>query len=152
LANTNVLRPKGQLTDGDRTWEIATNDQLHGAAQYRPLIISYVKGAPLRLSDVADVQDATEDLRTGGLSNGKAAVLLVLFPSRGATIVGTVARARTIIPQLQASLPAAISLNVVLDRTPPIRASLRDVELTLLIAVVLVILVVFAFLRNVRAA
>jgi multidrug efflux pump len=152
LASTNVLRPKGQLTDGDRTWEIATDDQLHGAAKYRPLIINYVNGAPLRLADVADVQDSTEDLRTGGLSSGQPAVLLVLFRSPGANIVETVDRVRAIIPQLEASLPAAISLNVVLDRTPPIRASLRDVELTLLIAVVLVILVVFAFLRNVRAA
>jgi multidrug efflux pump len=152
LSTTNVRRPKGQLTDGARIWEVETDDQLHGADQYRPLIISYTPRGPLRLADVATVEDATEDLRTGGLSNGQPAVLVVLFRSPGANIVETVDRVRAIVPQLEASLPAAITLSIVLDRTPPIRASLRDVELTLLAAVILVILVVFAFLRNARAA
>jgi multidrug efflux pump len=152
LSSTNVRRPKGQLRQGDRSWEIDTDDQLHGAAQYRPLIIGYASGAALRLDDVATVEDATEDLRAAGLANGKPAVLVVLFRSPGANIVETVDRVREVMPQLVASLPAAATLTVVLDRTPPIRASLRDVELTLLIAVTLVILVVFAFLRTVRAA
>jgi multidrug efflux pump len=152
LSSTNVRRPKGQLIDGDKSWEIDTDDQLRTADQYRPLIISYSANGALRLGDVADVVDATEDIRAAGLSNGVPAVLVVVFRSPGANIVETVDRVRDVLPQLNASLPAAATLSIVLDRTPPIRASLRDVELTLLVAVALVILVVFAFLRNVRAA
>jgi multidrug efflux pump len=152
LSSTNVRRPKGQLVDGDEAWEIDTDDQLRKAEQYRPLIISYAANGVLRLGDVASVEDATEDIRAAGFSNGVPAVLVVVFRSPGANIVETVDRVRAVLPQLEASLPAAAKLAIVLDRTPPIRASLRDVELTLVVAVVLVILVVFAFLRNVRAA
>jgi multidrug efflux pump len=151
LASTNVNRPKGQLTDSAKAWEIQTNDQLHGAAQYRPLIVAYNAGSAVRLSDVASVEDSVEDLRATGLVNGKPAVMIIVFRQPGANIIETVDRVRSLLPQLTAALPGGVTLSVTLDRTPPIRASLRDVERTLLIAIGLVILVVFAFLRNVRA-
>src|SRR5205807_7961273 len=152
LAATNVKRPKGQLGGGGWTWEIQTNDQLRrAAAQYTPLIVAYRAGAAVRLSDVASVQDSVEDLRAAGLVDGKPAVLLVVFRQPAANIIETVDRVRGLVPQLAAVIPAAIRLSVVLDRTTTIRASLRDVELTLLVSVLLVILVVFAFLRSVRA-
>ena len=151
LSSTNVNRAKGQMTDGARTWEVQTNDQLHKADEYGGLIIAYKNGAALRLSDVASIEESVEDLRTTGLTNGKPAVLVILYRQPGANIIKTVDRIRALLPQLEASIPAAITLSVVLDRTPVIRASLHDVERTLLIAVGLVILVVFAFLRNVRA-
>ncbi|HTX53041.1 MAG TPA: multidrug efflux RND transporter permease subunit [Candidatus Baltobacteraceae bacterium] len=151
LASTNVNRPKGQLTTGDRTWEIQTNDQLSLAAEYRPLIVAYRNGNAVRLSDVADVEDSVEDLRATGLVNGKPAVMIIVFRQPGANIIETVDRVREVLPQLQAALPGGVTLAVTLDRTPPIRASLRDVERTLLFSIVLVVLVVFAFLRNLRA-
>ena len=151
LSRTNVNRPKGQLADESRTWEIQTNDQLRKAEEYVPLVIAYRAGAAVRLSDVANVQDSVEDLRTMGLVNGKPAVLVILYRQPGANIIETVDRVRDLLPQLEASILGAIKLSVVLDRTPPIRASLRDVERTLLISVALVILVVFAFLRTIRA-
>jgi multidrug efflux pump len=151
LSSTNVNRPKGQMTDGARTWEIRTNDQLYKAVEYMPLITMYKAGAALQLSDVAKVQDSVEDLRATGLFNGKTAVLVIIFRQPGANIIETVDHIREQMPQLEASIPQAITLAVVLDRTPTIRASLHDVERTLLISVTLVILVVFAFLRNVRA-
>jgi multidrug efflux pump len=151
LSTTNVNRPKGQMTDAARIWEVQTNDQLHQAKEYEPLIISYRSGAAVRLSDVAAVQDSVEDLRSTGLANGKPAVLVIIFRQPGANIIETVDRIRELIPQFEASIPQAITLSIVLDRTPTIRASLHDVERTLLISVTLVILVVFAFLRNVRA-
>jgi multidrug efflux pump len=151
LASTNVNRPKGQLTTGGRTWEIQTNDQLSVAAQYRPLLVAYRNGSAVRLSDVADVQDSVEDLRATGLVNGKPAVMIIVFRQPGANIIETVDRVRELLPQLGAALPRGVTLAVTLDRTPPIRASLRDVERTLIVAIGLVVLVVFAFLRNVRA-
>ena len=151
LGATNVNRPKGQLTDGARTWEIQTNDQLHGAEQYGPLIVAYRGGQALRLADVAHIEDSVEDVRNMGLANGKPAVLVILWRQPGANIIETVDRVRAELPQLGASIPAAINLSVVLDRTTTIRASLRDVERTLVLAVVLVTLVVFAFLRDPRA-
>ncbi len=151
LAGTNVNRPKGQLTDGAKVWQIWTNDQLHLAEQYRPLIVAYNGGSAVRLSDVAEVRDSVEDVRTMGLVNGKPAVMIIVFRQPGANIIETVDRVRSLLPQLEATVPGNVSLSVTLDRTPPIRASLRDVERTLLIAIGLVILVVFAFLRNVRS-
>ena len=151
LSSTNVNRPKGQMTDGVRTWEIRTNDQIYKAVDYMPLITMYRAGAALQLSDVAKVEDSVEDLRATGLFNGKTAVLLIIFRQPGKNIIETVDHIREQMPQLEASIPRAISLAVVLDRTPTIRASLHDVERTLMISVTLVILVVFAFLRNVRA-
>ncbi|MEP6887064.1 MAG: multidrug efflux RND transporter permease subunit [Nitrospirales bacterium] len=151
LSSTNVNRPKGQLADATRTWEIQTNDQLHKAEEYGPLIISYRGNRAVHLSDVATIDESVEDIRTTGLANGKPAVLVILFRQPNANIIATVDRVYELLPQLEASIPGAISLSVVLDRTPMIRASLHDVERTLLISVVLVILVVFAFLRSVRA-
>jgi len=151
LANTNINRPKGQLTNDKRTWEIQTNDQLRTAEQYRPLIVTFRAGAAVRLPDIANVQDSVEDLRTAGLVNGRPAVMVVIFRQPDANIIGTVDRVRSLLPQLEAAMPGGVEVSIVLDRTPPIRGSLRDVELTLVISAVLVILVVFSFLRNVRS-
>ncbi|HEX9007617.1 MAG TPA: efflux RND transporter permease subunit, partial [Bacteroidota bacterium] len=133
------------------TWEVRTNDQLYKAEEYRPLIVTYRSGSPVRLSDVASVEDSVEDLRNAGLVNGKPAVPLILFRQPGANIVETVDRVRNMLPQLQASIPGAIKMSIVMDRTSTIRASLSHVERNLIISSILVILVVFAFLRNVRA-
>ena len=154
LSSTNVRRPKGQLIDGDDAWEIDTDDQLHArravpAADHR---LRRADGA-LRLGDVADVEDSIEDLRAAGLCQRQARrCWWSCSAARAPTSSRRSTACASVLPQLAASLPAAATLSVVLDRTPPIRASLRDVELTLLVAVMLVILVVFAFLRNVRAA
>jgi multidrug efflux pump len=152
LQRTNVRRPKGELQDGDRRWDIEANDQLRSAAEFRPIVLRTNDGAVLRLSDVAHVHDSTEDLFTGGLANNKPAVLLVLSRSPGANIIATVERVHAVMPELRASLPAAVDFRVLLDRAPPIRASLHDVELSLLTACVLVIVVVFLFLGSARAA
>jgi multidrug efflux pump len=149
LGATNINRPKGQLSNGTRTLEIRTNDQLHAAEQYRPLVVMYRSGAAVRL---ADVQDSVEDIRTAGLVNDEPAVMVIVFRQPGANIIETVDRVRALLPRFQASIPAAVKLSVALDRTPPIRGSLRDVERTLVIAGILVNLVVFAFLRNIRSA
>ncbi|HEX9154437.1 MAG TPA: efflux RND transporter permease subunit, partial [Nitrospira sp.] len=151
LSSTNVNRPKGQLTDGTRTWEIRTNDQLHDVEDYLPLIVSYRQGRAVRLSDVATVEHSVEDLRTMGVANGTPAVLIIINRQPGANIIETVDRVRAMLPQLEASIPGSMTLSVVVDRTPVIRASLHDVERTLAISVLLVILVVFLFLRDVRA-
>jgi multidrug efflux pump len=151
LAAANVNRPKGGVGTGDRAWTLSANDQLYKAAEYQPLIIRYSRGAAVRLSDVASVTDSVEDIRTGGLSNGKPAVLLVIFRQPGANIIDTVDRVQAIVPQLQASIPPAIKLQTVIDATRTIRASVRDVEITLMVSIALVILVVFVFLRNVRS-
>jgi hydrophobe/amphiphile efflux-1 (HAE1) family protein len=151
LNATNANKPKGQLADDVRTWEIQTNDQLYKASEYRPLIIAYRSGAAVHLTDVADVQDSVEDIQNAGLVNGKPAVMVIVFRQPGANIIETVDRVLALLPQFEASLPGAVKLSVVNDRTPTIRASLHHVEVTLVISAILVILVVFAFLRNVRA-
>ena len=151
LAAANTNRPKGELTEGATVWTIRTTDQLLKAEEYRPLIVAYHDGAPVRLANVADVQDSVEDVRTGGLAQGKPAVLIILFRQPGANIISTVDRVKALLPQLRASVPAAIDVDVMLDRTTTIRASIQDVEITLLVAIVLVILVVFVFLRNIWA-
>ncbi len=151
LRATNVNRPKGQLADSARSAEILTNDQLRTAEDYAPVIIAYRSGRAVRLADVGRIDDAVEDLRTTGLANGKPAVLVVISRQPGANIIATVDSIRDLMPQLQASIPGGIDLSVVLDRTSTIRASLHDVEVTLIIAVLLVTLVVFVFLRSARA-
>ena len=151
LSSTNVNRPKGQLADGSRTWEIRTNDQLHAAEDYLPLVVAYRSGRAVQLSDVATVENSVEDLRTTGMANGKPAVLVIIYRQPGANIIETVDRIRALLPQLEASIPGSMTLSVVMDRTPVIRASLHDVERTLAISVFLVILVVFVFLRDIRA-
>jgi multidrug efflux pump len=151
LTTTNINRPKGQLTDETRTWEIQTNDQLHVAEQYRPLIVAYRAGAPVRLPDIANVEDSVEDLRVEGLVNGKPTVMVIVFRQPDANIIDTVDRVRSLLPKMEAVMPGGVELSVVQDRTPPIRGSLHDVELTLVISACLVILVVFVFLRNARS-
>jgi hydrophobe/amphiphile efflux-1 (HAE1) family protein len=151
LSGTNVNRPKGELTQGDKSWEIRTNDQLRKAEDYLPLVISYKNGTALQLKDVATVRDSVEDLRSTGLVNGRPAVMVIVFRQPGANIIETVDNVRSLLPQLEAALPGAVKLSVVLDRTPPIRGSLRDVERSLMLSGLLVILVVFWFLRDIRA-
>ena len=151
LTATNVNRPIGMLNSTTDCWELQVTDQLRKAADYRPLVVSYRNGAAVRLSDVATVQDSVEDLRVAGMVNGKPTVMVVIFRQPGANIIETVDNVRRQLPQLAAALPGGVTLSVVLDRTPPIRGSLRDVEHSLLLSGLLVILVVFWFLRNLRA-
>jgi multidrug efflux pump len=151
IAATNANRPKGAVEDGDRHWQIYANDQAKKAAEYLPLIIAFRDGAPVRLSDVGEVVDSVQDLRNAGSANGKPSVLIVLNRQPGANIIETVDRVNTILPRLSASVSSAIDMRVMLDRTTTIRASLHEVERTLVISVALVILVVFLFLRDWRA-
>ena len=151
LGQQNANIPKGQLSDERTTSDILANDQLFKAKDYEPLIIAYRNGAPVRLSDIASVRDSVENIRAAGYLNGKRAVLLILFRQPGANIVNTVDRVKAALPSLKASIPSAINTTIVLDRTTTIRASILEVERTLIIAVLLVVLVVFAFLGNGRA-
>jgi multidrug efflux pump len=151
IATTNANRPKGMVESDARHWQIYANDQAREAADYLPLIVAYRNGAAVHLSDVAEVTDSVQDLRNAGSSNGKPAVLVILYRQPGANIIETVDRVREALPQLNASIASAIDLEVVFDRTPTIRGSLRDVERTLLISVALVIMVVFLFLRRASA-
>ena len=151
LASANAHSPKGALEDGERRFQIYTNDQANRAADYRPLVIAYRNGAPVRLTDVGEVRDSVENLRNQGLSNGKPAVLVFLYRQPGANIIETVDRVKAVLPQLEASIPSAINVEVTMDRTKTIKSSLHDVQRTLLIAIALVVLVVFLFLRNLRA-
>ena len=151
LAAANANRPKGSVELGDRHWQIQADDQATKASQYVPLIVAYRNGAAVRLSDVAEVVDSVEDLRNAGSSNGRPSVLVIINRQPNANIIETVERVRELLPLLRASIPGAINLDVVLERTSTIRASLFEVERTLLIAMALVIGVVFLFLRNARA-
>jgi multidrug efflux pump len=149
LQNANLA--KGQITDDLTTADIVTNDQLLKADYYKPLIVGYHNGAAIKLSDIANVEDSVENIRAAGFVNGKPSVLVIIFRQPGANIIDTVDHIRQALPSLKASIPSGIDLTIVLDRTTTIRASVRDVELTLLISIGLVIMVVFVFLRNVRA-
>jgi multidrug efflux pump len=151
LASANANSPKGVIEEGGRRYQLYANDQARRAADYLPLLIAWRDNRPVRLSDVAAVNDSVEDLRNLGLFNGQPAVLVILYRQPGANIIATVDRVNALLPQLKASIPSAIELSVALDRTPTIRASLKEVEHTLLISMVLVILVVLFFLRNLRA-
>ena len=151
LAQQNANLAKGQLADDQTTLDILANDQLHKAADYKSLIVAYRNGAAIRLSDVANVQDSVENVRAAGYLNGKPAIPLIILRQPGANIIDTVDRVKAELPSLKASIPAGIKLDVVLDRTTTIRASVREIERTLLIAIALVILVVFIFLRSPRA-
>jgi multidrug efflux pump len=152
LNAANAHSPKGVIEDGTRRWQIYTNDQAGTADQYRQLVIAYRNGAAVRLADVADVVDSVEDLRNGGIANGKPSVLLVLYRQPGANIIETVDRIYAVLPQLAASVPHDIDITPMADRTTTIRGSLHDVERTLIISILLVIGVVFVFLRNGRSA
>ncbi|MBS1857875.1 MAG: multidrug efflux RND transporter permease subunit [Acidobacteria bacterium] len=148
LANANAHTPVGGLGEGANTFEVATTDQLFHASDYARLIVTYRNGDAVRLGDVADVRDSVQDRRNAGLANGKPAVLIILFRQPEANMIETVDRVKALLPRLQASIPPAIKLGVVLDRTTTIRASVDDVEFTLAVSVALVIMVVFLFLRN----
>ena len=151
LASANANTPKGSIDVGGRRYQIYVNDQASQAAEYRQLVIAWRNGAAVRLSDVGEVLDSVENVRNLGLANGKPAVLIILYRQPGANIIATVDRVRALLPALRASIPSDVELNVAIDRTTTIRASLHDVERTLVIAVTLVVLVVFLFLRNGRA-
>lgn len=152
IAEANVRRPKGSVEDGQRLWQIQANDQLEKAKDYESLIIHYADGAALRLKDVAKVSDGVEDRYNSGFFNDDAAVLLVINRQAGANIIETVNDIKAQLPALQAVLPASVKLNLAMDRSPVIKATLHEAEMTLLIAVALVILVVFLFLGNFRAS
>ncbi len=149
LANANLA--KGQLSNQTTTTTLADNDQLFTADQYRPLIVAYHNGGPVRLGDVAEVKDSVSDVRNIGLANGKPSVLIIIFRQPGANVIETVDRVTALMPYLQSSISPAIDLAVFMDRTVTVRASVNDIEATLIISIILVILVVFAFLRTVRA-
>jgi multidrug efflux pump len=151
LFAANANAPKGQVSDRTTSYSFTDTDQLFTADQYRPLIVSYNNGAPVRLGDVAEVKDAVSDVRNIGLANGKPSVLIIVFRQPGANIIETVDRVRTLMPYLQSSISPAIQLTIAMDRTVTVRASVKDIETTLIISVILVILVVFAFLRTLRA-
>jgi multidrug efflux pump len=151
LSLQNSHEPRGQLSDGSVTADIITNDQISKADNYKPLIVGYHNGAAVRLSDVADVVDSTQNIRTAGYMDGTRAIFIIIFRQPGANIIQTVDRIQAQLPFLQAVMPQGITTTVVLDRTTTIRASVRDVERTLIGSVILVVLVVFIFLRSPRA-
>jgi multidrug efflux pump len=151
LGSANAHSPKGGIDIGGQRYQIYSNDQATKAADYKSLVVAYRNGAAVRLTDVGEVLDSVENLRNLGLSNGKLAVMMIVYRQPGANIIGMVDRVKTLMPQLRASISPAIDVNLAVDRSITIRTSLRDVEITLIIAVILVILVVFAFLRSARA-
>jgi multidrug efflux pump len=151
LASANAHSPKGAIETGDRHFQIYDNDQATVAAEYTSLIIAYRNGAPVRLADAGDIVDGNENIRNAGLANGRPSVLVILYRSPGANIIDTVDRVYALLPELQAAISPAIELTAAVDRSTTIRASLKEVERTLAISVILVILVVFLFLRSGRA-
>ena len=151
LNAANQNRPKGDLANQSTTWSINTTDQMMKAAEYRDLIISYKNGAALRLSEVAKVSDSVENVRNGGLTNGTPAIMVAVFRQPDANIIQTVDRVRSILPELQATIPPTMDMQVLIDATRTIRASVKDVQLALMISISLVILVVFIFLRDWRS-
>ncbi len=151
LSTQNADLAKGQLSDGSTTADIVANDQISNAEDYKPLIVGFHNGTAVRLSDVAQVTDAVQNIRSAGYLNGIPSVTVIIFRQPGANIIQTVDNIRSQLPFLKASIPQGIDTTIVLDRTTTIRASVSDVERTLLISVALVILVVFLFLRNGRA-
>ncbi|HTF34130.1 MAG TPA: efflux RND transporter permease subunit [Myxococcota bacterium] len=151
LASANAHAPKGSIEGNETHYQIYDNDQGSQASQYQSLLIAYRNGAPVRLSDVGEVVNSVENIRNAGLANGKPAVLVILYRQPGANIIDTIDRVKASLPQMEASIPSAIDVSIAMDRSATIRASLRDVERTLLVAISLVILVVLLFLRNGRA-
>jgi multidrug efflux pump len=151
LASANANSPKGAIDDGNRRYQVYTNDQATKATDYIPLVVAYRNGAAVRLSDVGQVSDSVEDVRNLGLSNGQPSVLIILFRQPGANIIDAIDSVKAELPHLQAAMPADVNVTIAIDRSITIRQSLHDTEVTLVIAVTLVTLVVFAFLRNFRA-
>ena len=151
LASANANSPKGTIDDGNQRYQIYTNDQANVAADYAPLVVAYRNGAAVRLTDVADVKDSVQDLRNLGMSNGQPAVLVILYRQPNANIIETIDNVKAELPHLEAAMPADTNLTVAIDRSTTIRSSLHDTELTLVLAVILVTMVVYLFLRNVSA-
>jgi len=151
IVATNAHRPKGVVEEGDRQWQVEANDQAKTARDYLPVIVAWRNGAAVRLGDLGRVVDSVQDVRNYGMANGKPAVLIIINRQPNANIIEVVDTITAMIPELQASIPSDVKLLLMMERTSTIRASLHEVERTLLIATALVILVVFAFLRNVRA-
>ncbi len=151
LSSANAHSPKGGIDVGEQRYQVYANDQANHADDYKNLIVAYRNGAPVRLSDVGEVTDSVENLRNAGLANGKPAVLIILYRAPGANIISTVDLVKSLMPQLRASVSPAIDVGIAVDRSITIRTSLHDVERTLVLAVLLVIVVVFAFLRSLRA-
>ena len=151
LASANANSPKGSIDDGTQRFQLYTNDQATKAADYLPLVIAYRNGAAVRLSDVAAVNDSVEDVRNLGLSNGRPSVLVILYRQPGGNIIDTIDGVKAELPHLQAALPSDIDVSIAIDRSTTIRSSLRDTEMTLVIAVILVTMVVYLFLRDIRA-
>ncbi len=150
LSNANANTPKGHFSTGPKSWEVGATDQIFKAIDYASLIVAYSHGAAVRVSDLGYAVDSVEDLRNSGYSNGQPSVLVIIFRQPGANIINTVDSIRAAMPQLKAAVPTAIDMIVAMDQTVTIRASVNDVEVTLLISIVLVVLVVFFFLRNPR--
>ena len=150
LAGSNSNTPKGDFQGGKTRFEIGANDQIFHAIDYQPLVVAYHNGSAVHISDVGEAVDSVEDMRNAGYANGKPSVLVIVFRQPGANIIDTVDQIRAALPQLEASIPRAINVRVAMDQTVTIRASVQDVEITLLISIALVILVVFAFLRSGR--
>ena len=151
LQNANANRPKGVIDDGTASWSIATTDQLFKADEYREIIVAFRRGAPVRLGDVATVADSVQDTRVAGVYNGQPTILVIVYRQPTANIIRTVDNVMALLPQLRAQIPAGMELTMPMDRTAAIRASIADVQHTLLLSVALVVLVVFVFLRDVRA-
>jgi multidrug efflux pump len=151
LASANANSPKGSIDDGNQRYQVYTNDQATKASDYAPLVVAYRNGAAVQLSDVGQIVNSVEDVRNLGLSNGEPSVLIIVFRQPGANIIETIDEVKAELPHLQAAMPADVNVTVAIDRSTTIRDSLRDTELTLLIAITLVTIVVFLFLRNIRA-
>jgi multidrug efflux pump len=151
LGNANVNTPKGNFDGSMRAYTINANDQIHNASDYKSLIVAYKNGSPVRLSDVGDVVDGAQNDKLGAWMNETPAIILNIQRQPGANVISAVEGIKSLLPQLQATLPAAIDLNILTDRTITIRASVRDVEYELSLAVVLVVMVIFVFLRSARA-
>ncbi|MGB6539919.1 MAG: efflux RND transporter permease subunit [Xanthobacteraceae bacterium] len=151
LASANANSPKGTIDDGDRRYQIYTNDQATTAADYIPLVVAYRNGAAVRLADVAEVSNSVQDVRNLGLSQGQLAVLVILYRQPNANIIETIDNVKAELPHLEAAMPADMNVTVAIDRSITIRASLHDTELTLAMAVILVTIVVYLFLRNFSA-
>ncbi len=151
LASANSNTPKGHFSDGHRMVEAGANDQIFKAIDYQPLIVAYKNGTAVRISDLGAATDGVEDIRSSGYANGNPSILLIIFRQPGANIIDTVDAVRATLPQLKASIPQSIDVRVAMDQTVTIRASVHEVERTLSISVILVILVVFVFLRNPRS-
>ena len=151
LSAANANTPKGQVADDHQTWQIGANDQIFKAVDYQPLVVTYHNGTAVRVGDIGRAIDSTEDIRNAGYANGKPAVLVIIFKQPGANVIDTVDRIEALVPQLRAAMPREIDMRVAMNQTTTIRASVRDTEWTLVISVLLVILVVFVFLRNPRS-